>query len=49
MKPRLSVIVPFFQVEAYIGDCLGSLARQSFTDFEACSSTTARPTKLGGG
>ena len=34
MKPRLSVIVPFFQVEAYISDCLRSLARQSFTDFE---------------
>ena len=34
MRPRLSVIVPFFQVEAYIGACLRSLARQTFPDIE---------------
>jgi GT2 family glycosyltransferase len=34
VKPRLSIVVPFFRVEAYIGDCLRSLARQTFDDFE---------------
>ena len=35
MKPRLSVVVPFYNVGAYIGDCLDSIARQTWTDFEA--------------
>ncbi|MFF5296974.1 glycosyltransferase family 2 protein [Paractinoplanes globisporus] len=34
MKPRLSVVVPFYNVEDYIGDCLDSLVRQTFDDFE---------------
>ena len=34
MRPRLSIVVPFFCVEEYIGDCLRSLARQTFEDFE---------------
>ena len=34
MKPRLSVVVPFYNVEDYIGDCLDSLVRQTFGDFE---------------
>lgn len=34
MAPRLSVVVPFYNVEDYIGDCLDSLARQTFDDFE---------------
>jgi CDP-glycerol glycerophosphotransferase len=28
------VIVPFYNVEAYIGDCLDSLVRQTYDDFE---------------
>jgi CDP-glycerol glycerophosphotransferase len=35
MKPRLSVVVPFYNVGEYIGDCLDSIARQTWTDFEA--------------
>ncbi|WP_328525367.1 glycosyltransferase [Kribbella sp. NBC_00359] len=35
MRPRLSVVVPFYNVGAYIGDCLESIARQTWTDFEA--------------
>lgn len=35
MTPRLSVVVPFFNVEDYIYDCLDSIARQTYTDFEA--------------
>ena len=35
MTPRLSVVVPFYNVGAYIGDCLDSIQRQTWTDFEA--------------
>ena len=33
--PRLSVIVPVYNVEEYLDDCLESLATQDFGDFEA--------------
>jgi len=32
--PRLSIVVPFFNVERYVRACLESLQRQSFGDFE---------------
>ena len=35
MTPRLSVVVPFYNVGDYIGECLDSIARQTWTDFEA--------------
>jgi hypothetical protein len=35
VTPRLSVVVPFYNVGEYIGDCLESIARQTFADFEA--------------
>jgi CDP-glycerol glycerophosphotransferase len=35
MTPRLSVVVPFYNVGAYLGDCLDSIQRQTWTDFEA--------------
>jgi hypothetical protein len=35
VTPRLSVVVPFYNVGEYIGDCLDSIARQTYTDFEA--------------
>jgi hypothetical protein len=35
VTPRLSVVVPFYNVGEYIGDCLDSIARQTWTDFEA--------------
>lgn len=34
MIPRLSIVVPFYNVERYIGQCLDSIARQTFGDFE---------------
>ena len=34
MSPRVSVIVPIYNVERYIGECLRSLRGQDFTDFE---------------
>ncbi|WP_327672161.1 MULTISPECIES: bifunctional glycosyltransferase family 2 protein/CDP-glycerol:glycerophosphate glycerophosphotransferase [unclassified Streptomyces] len=33
-RPRLSVVVPFQDVETYLRECLESIARQSFRDFE---------------
>ena len=35
MTPRLSVVVPFYGVGEYLGDCLDSIARQAWGDFEA--------------
>jgi glycosyltransferase involved in cell wall biosynthesis len=32
--PRLSIVVPFYDVERYFGPCLDSLARQTYRDFE---------------
>lgn len=34
VQPRLSVVVPFQDVESYLAECLESIARQSFRDFE---------------
>ena len=33
--PRLSVIVPIYDVERYLPECLDSLSRQGYDDFEA--------------
>ena len=33
--PRVSVVVPAYNIEKYIADALLSLERQSFKDFEA--------------
>jgi len=32
--PRISVVMPVYNVEAYIADAIGSVLAQSFTDFE---------------
>ena len=34
MSPKLSVVVPFYGVEDYIGDCLATIRDQTFRDFE---------------
>ncbi|PYC80888.1 hypothetical protein C7C46_12155 [Streptomyces tateyamensis] len=34
MAPRLSVVVPIYNVERYLRECLDSIAAQTFTDFE---------------
>jgi len=34
MAPRLSVVVPIYNVERYLQECLDSLAAQTFDDFE---------------
>ncbi|MEM9097546.1 MAG: glycosyltransferase [Pseudomonadota bacterium] len=32
--PRVSIVIPFYNVEAFIGECLESVARQSYSDLE---------------
>lgn len=34
MKPFISIIVPVYNVEAYLRKCIDSILKQSFTDFE---------------
>lgn len=34
MPPRLSVVVPVYNVELYLTDCLKSLAEQTMDDLE---------------
>ena len=34
MTPRLSVVVPYYNVADYIAECLDSLRRQTLGDFE---------------
>src|SRR4051794_2276705 len=34
MKPAISIIVPVFNIEAYIGACLDSILNQTFNDLE---------------
>jgi CDP-glycerol glycerophosphotransferase len=33
-SPRISVVVPVYNVEAFLAPCLDSLAAQTFADFE---------------
>lgn len=35
MPPRLSIVVPVYNVELYLDECLESIASQTFEDFEA--------------
>ena len=34
MKPAISVIVPFYNIEQYVSYCLDSILAQTFRDFE---------------
>ena len=34
MQPKISVLVPFYNCEKYIAECIESIAKQSFTDYE---------------
>ncbi|MEY9849337.1 CDP-glycerol glycerophosphotransferase (TagB/SpsB family)/glycosyltransferase involved in cell wall biosynthesis [Streptacidiphilus sp. BW17] len=41
--PRISIIVPAYQVQAYLGECLESVLGQSFTDFEVIAVDDCSP------
>jgi CDP-glycerol glycerophosphotransferase len=45
--PRLSVIVPIYAVEPFLGDCLDSLAAQDVSDFEAILIDDGSPDRSG--
>jgi len=34
MKPKISIIIPVYNIELYISDCLDSILGQTFTDYE---------------
>ena len=34
MKPKISIIIPVYNVQDYLDECLGSLVCQTFKDFE---------------
>ena len=33
-SPEISIIVPVYQVERYLNECIDSILAQTFTDFE---------------
>ena len=33
-RPEISIIVPVYQVEKYLNECIDSILAQTFTDFE---------------
>ena len=33
-SPEISIIVPVYQVEKYLNECIDSILAQTFTDFE---------------
>ena len=32
--PRISLVIPIYNAERFLGECLASLAKQTFRDFE---------------
>lgn len=47
MEPLISVIVPIYNVKAYLDRCVESLLGQSYKDLEIFWWTTARPMAVG--
>ena len=41
--PRFSIIVPAYQVQSYLGECIDSVLDQSFADFEVIAVDDASP------
>jgi glycosyltransferase involved in cell wall biosynthesis len=47
MKPKISIIVPIYNVEKYLEKCISSLLDQSFTDFELILVNDGSPDNCG--
>lgn len=47
MKPRISIIVPVYNVEKYLRECLDSISAQTFTDWECLLIDDGSPDKSG--
>jgi glycosyltransferase involved in cell wall biosynthesis len=47
MNPKISVIVPIYNVEKYLEKCISSLLNQSFTDFELILVNDGSPDNCG--
>ena len=47
VKPKISVIVPIYNVEKYLRRCLDSLLAQTFTDWNAICVNDGSPDKCG--
>lgn len=45
---KVSVLIPFYNSEAFLKPCIDSVLRQTFTDFELILLTTVRPTVRNG-
>ncbi len=46
-SPKISIIVPVYKVEQYLGRCLDSIAAQTFTDWECILIDDGSPDKSG--
>lgn len=46
-NPKVSIIVPVYKVEAYLGGCIESILSQTFTDFELLLIDDGSPDKSG--
>ena len=44
MMPKVSVIVPVYNMEKYVGECLDSILRQTLADIEVIAIKTDRRT-----
>lgn len=47
MKPRISIIVPVYKVEAYLKKCIDSILGQSFSDYELIIVDDGSPDRCG--
>ena len=45
--PKISIIVPIYNVEKYINQCINSILEQTFTDFELILIDDGSPDKCG--
>ncbi|MDE5957536.1 MAG: glycosyltransferase, partial [Muribaculaceae bacterium] len=45
--PKISIIVPIYKVERYLPECLDSIIRQTFTDWECILVDDGSPDNCG--